>query len=135
MSVNDVCTKYGTGISMVATAAIDDYDVVGPGTNPNECTKLATNGKAIGVVRNGTATAGNTVTVYGNTGDVYLCRASTTISAGANVVCTTDGEIVTAGTSAGTVYYHLGIALKAATAANDIIPVLWQPMAVNAATS
>ena len=128
MSVNDVPVKYGEAVSMIATAAVDDYDVVILGTNPNEVTKAtAATDRAIGVVRNG-ALAGRSVSVYGHTGDVYLCRTSAAITAGDRVGPVTDGEIVTITTGNAT-RLGIGVALKTGVN-NDIIPVLWQPQVI-----
>ena len=112
---------------MIATATINDYDVVKLGTNPNEVAKTsATSSIPFGWVRNGAA-AGSSVTVYKNDGCVFLCRASANnIAKGALVGPTADGEIATI-TVAGAAKKACGQALKASTAIDDIIPVWWQP--------
>jgi hypothetical protein len=129
MSVNDVAVHYGRPVSMIATVAVDDYDVVIIGTGCNEVIKASgVTSRALGVVRNGAA-AGSSVSVYGHTGDVYLCRVSATgATAGAVVGPAADGEVgdVTPGTTSA---LAVGIALKTG-AVNDIIPVLWQPCVV-----
>jgi hypothetical protein len=127
MSVNDVCVMYGEGVSMIAEAAIDDYDVVMLGTAPNYVLKTsAITSIPFGVVRNGAA-AGSSVTVYPNDGCVFLCRANAgTIAKGALVGPTADGEVAPI-TVAGAAKKACGQVLKARVATDDIIPVWWQP--------
>jgi len=126
MSVNDVAVKYGRPVSMIATVAVDDYDVVIIGTGCNEVIKsAAVTSRALGVVRNGAA-AGSSVSVYGHTGDVYLCRLGTGGATAGNVLGpAADGEVcvITPGTTS---QLGVGFALKTGVE-NDIIPVLWQP--------
>jgi len=127
MSVNDVVSMFGEGISMIAEAIIEDYDVVMLGTAPNYVLKTsAVTSIPFGWVRNGAA-AGASVTVYPNDGCVFLCRANASaITKGALVGPAADGEVGPI-TVAGAAKKACGQALKARGATDDIIPVWWQP--------
>lgn len=120
MTVNDVIFQYGEPWSMVAEEALDDYDLVKLGTAPNGALKCGANELAIGVLIHGGA-IGNHVSVYPLTG-VFGVRASTTVTQGVRVKAAADGEVVASATTGTTVQNVIGVALKAATAANEIIP-------------
>ena len=124
---NDEITAYGdASYSALAEEALDDYDVVILGTASNEVAKATANAIATGCVRHG-CSANDTASVYCQPGKVYRLRASAAIAKGVYVKAASDGEIATMATTGTTVQHHVGISLKAATAANEIIPVLWLP--------
>jgi hypothetical protein len=68
-------------------------------------------------------------------GQVVKAQAGAAITAGAYLMVTTAGQVVTAtaksGTGNTTVSWYVGIALEAAAAANDIISILFFPTEVN----
>lgn len=127
MANYDEITAWGdASYSALAEAALDDYDVVKLGTASNEVDKCGANEIATGCVRHGVA-INLSASIYCTPGQVYRLRASAAITKGVYVKGAADGEIAAMATTGTTVQHHVGIALKAATAANEIIPVLWLP--------
>lgn len=79
----------------------------------------------VGVLQN-KPTAGRASTVMCS--GISRCVASGAIAKGARVTATTGGKVTSTGIAAGDMI--IGIALEAATADNDIIPVLLQIISV-----
>jgi hypothetical protein len=120
--LKNICAP-GTSFTAECSAAVEQYDVVKLHTVEAQVLKTANANEAgVGVCKYAQATAGGEVSLVRS--GVFWCRASAAIALGANVTATTDGEIVTQGTTAATVYQRVGIALSVAAAANDVIPVL-----------
>ena len=117
--------------SWIAGAAINKYDAVKLHTTEGCVMKTAVladvNGmygdRVVGFALSD-ADAGQPVSVQ--TKGTARGRASDVIAIGASVQGTTDGELVTAGTTAHKVYKCIGVAASAAGAANEIISVVIQ---------
>jgi len=109
----------GKCISLKATAAVTAKYTVGKYTADGLAVATAQDDPIVGFIqREGKATEALPVMING----ISMGIASAAISKGAKVAATTGGALVTA--TAGDQF--VGIALEAATAANDIIPVLIQ---------
>jgi hypothetical protein len=125
MSVNDMVVTWGPPASFVAEETINDYDMVMVGTAPNGI--LKTTGatvRAIGIVRNG-GTVGQNLSVYMVSGFTMLARVAAAVTKGDLVGPIADGECATVAAHT-TSKLYCGEALKAATANNDIIPIIWK---------
>jgi len=114
----------GQSFSARAGAAIDQYNCVKIGATEGLVIETASaNDAGIGFMHTGKATAANEhVDVY--ISGVVWARAGDAITYGDYLEATSDGEVVTETPANGVDQNIVGIALGAAAAADELIPVL-----------